>query len=174
MSDASGANHEQPAAPADPNAVRSAVNAPQAGPQAFRGERLGLPASGPASLASAGARVGAFVLDSIASTLIAALFVQALHRGRSGHHDFAGRLPGYWSLLPFAVDYVLGMLVAGRTLGMYLFGLRIIRVDRAEAVNPWRAIVRTALLMLLVPAVVFDKDGRGLHDRYTDTAVVRA
>jgi hypothetical protein len=27
--------------------------------------------------------------------------------------------------------------------------------------------------MLLVPAVVFDRDGRGLHDRYTDTAVVR-
>jgi hypothetical protein len=29
-------------------------------------------------------------------------------------------------------------------------------------------------LMLLVPAVVFDKDTRGLHDRYTETAVVRA
>jgi uncharacterized RDD family membrane protein YckC len=96
-----------------------------------------------------------------------------LPHGR-GHHDLASRLPGYWSLIPFAVDYVLGMLVAGRTLGMYLFGLRIIRVDRTEAVDPWRALLRTVLLMLLVPAVVFDKDGRGLHDRYTDTAVVRA
>ena len=57
---------------------------------------------------------------------------------------------------------------------MYLFGLRVIRVDRTAAVNPWRAVLRTALLMLLVPAVVFDKDGRGLHDRYTDTAVVRS
>ena len=65
------------------------------------------------------------------------------------------------------------MLFVGRTLGMYLFGLRIIRVDREEAVNPWRAVLRTLLLMLLVPAVVFDRDGRGLHDRYTDTAVVR-
>ena len=37
-----------------------------------------------------------------------------------------------------------------------------------------RALVRTALLCLLVPAVVFDRDGRGLHDRLTDTAVVRA
>lgn len=143
-------------------------------PQAYRGERLGLPESGQASLASAGARIGAFAVDSIASTLIAALFVQALHSGRSEHRDFADRLPGYWSLIPFAVDYVLGMLVAGRTLGMYLFGLRIIRVDQTAAVNPWRAVLRTVLLMLLVPAVVFDKDGRGLHDRYTDTAVVRA
>ena len=50
----------------------------------------------------------------------------------------------------------------------------MIRVDRNEAVNPWRAVVRTVLLMLLVPAVIFDKDGRGLHDRYSDTAVVRS
>ena len=95
------------------------------------------------------------------------------HTPAAGQHDFSDRLPGYWSLIPFAVDYVVGMLVAGRTLGMYLFGLRIIRVDKEEAVNPWRAVLRTLLLMLLVPAVVFDRDGRGLHDRYTDTAVVR-
>jgi uncharacterized RDD family membrane protein YckC len=148
------------------------MTASHAGPQAYRGQRLGLPESGPASLAGAGARIGAFFVDSIASTFVAALFVQTLHHGP--HRDAADRLPGYWSLIPFALDYVLGMLVAGRTLGMYLFGLRIIRVDQSAAVDPWRAILRTVLLMLLVPAVVFDKDARGLHDRYTDTAVVRS
>jgi uncharacterized RDD family membrane protein YckC len=147
---------------------------PQTDSQAYRGERLGLPESGPASLAGVGARIGAFVVDAIASTFVAALFVAASHRGGPGHNDIADRLPGYWSLIPFAVDYIVGMLVAGRTLGMYLFGLRIIRVDREEAVNPWRAVVRTVLLMLLIPAVVFDRDGRGLHDRYSDTAVVNA
>ena len=141
---------------------------PAAGRQAFRGERLGLPESGPASLAPAGARIGAWVVDALASALVAALFTY-----HGAGQDLAHRLPGYWSLIPFALDYVLGMLFAGRTLGMYLFGLRIIRVDRQVAVNPWRAVLRTLLLMLLVPAVVFDKDGRGLHDRYTDTAVVR-
>jgi uncharacterized RDD family membrane protein YckC len=35
-------------------------------------------------------------------------------------------------------------------------------------------VLRTFLLMLFIPAVVFDRDGRGLHDRYTDTAVVRS
>ena len=147
---------------------------PQTDSQAYRGQRLGLPRSGPASLAGVGARIGAFVVDAIASTFVAALFVAASHHGGPEHHDFADRLPGYWSLIPFALDYVVGMLVAGRTLGMYLFGLRIIRVDRDQAVNPWRAVVRTILLMLLIPAVVFDRDGRGLHDRYSDTAVVNA
>jgi uncharacterized RDD family membrane protein YckC len=148
------------------------VPAPITEPQAYRGQRLGLPESGRASLASVGARLGAWVADSLLSVLVATLFVETIHHGR--HRTFADRLPGYWSLVPFAADYVLGMLLAGRTLGMYLFGLRIIRVDRDEAVNPWRAVLRTVLLMLLVPAVVFDRDGRGLHDRYTDTAVVRA
>jgi uncharacterized RDD family membrane protein YckC len=141
-------------------------------PQAYRGERLGLPEDGPGSLSTTGQRLGAFIVDAVASSLIAALFVQATHHGH--HADLASRLPGSWSLIPLAADYLLGMLLAGRTLGMYLFGLRIIRVDdTTQPVTPWRALVRTVLLMLLVPAVIWDRDGRGLHDRYSDTAVVR-
>ncbi|MCU1659225.1 MAG: domain containing protein [Pseudonocardiales bacterium] len=138
-------------------------------PQAYRGQRLGLPERGPGSLATTGQRLGAFVVDALASALVAALFVQA-----GPGHGTAGHLPGSWSLIPFAADYVVGLLVAGRTLGMYLFGLRVVRVDRPAAIDPFRAIVRTALLLVLLPAVIWDRDGRGLHDRFTDTAVVRA
>jgi uncharacterized RDD family membrane protein YckC len=138
-------------------------------PQAYRGENLGLPETGRGSLATTGVRLGAFVVDALASSLVAGLFVQA-HAG-SG---VAGHLPGSWSLVPFAVDYIVGLLVAGRTLGMYLVGLRVIRVDRDAAVDPVRAVIRTVLLTLLIPALVWDRDGRGLHDRFTDTAVVRA
>jgi uncharacterized RDD family membrane protein YckC len=140
---------------------------PITAPQAFRGQALGLPERGAGSLATTGQRLGAFVVDSLASGLVAALFVQA-----SGGHGTAGHFPGSWSLIPFVIDYVVGILVAGRTLGMYLFGLRLIRVDRVAAVDPFRAIARTALLLLLLPAVIWDRDGRGLHDRFTDTAVV--
>lgn len=141
--------------------------------EAYRGQRLGLPESGRASLAPPGLRIAAWFVDAIASALVAALFVNAVVP-RHADRDIAARLPGYWSLIPFAVDYVVGLLVAGRTLGMYLFGLRVIRVDRDAPVNPWRVLLRTFLLMLFIPAVVFDRDGRGLHDRFTDTAVVRA
>lgn len=138
-------------------------------PQAYRGERLGLPQEGSGSLATTGVRLGAFVVDAVAAALIAGLFVQA-----GASKDFADRLPGSWSLVPLVVDYVFGMLFAGRTLGMYLLGLRIVRVDRQAAVGPLRALVRTVLLILLVPALIWDRDGRGLHDRLSDTAVVRA
>lgn len=138
-----------------------------AAPQAYRGQQLGLPETGPGSLATTGVRLGAFLVDAIAAGLVAGLFVQG------SAHDTASRLPGSWSLIPFAVDYVVGILVAGRTLGMYLTGLRVIRVDRQQAVGPVRALARTALLCLLLPAVIWDRDGRGLHDRLTETAVVR-
>lgn len=136
-------------------------------PQAYRGQRLGLPESGAGSLAPTGPRLLAFLVDAVASGLVAALFVP--HGG-----GVADSLPKLWSLVPLAVDYVVGALVAGRTVGMFLFGLRLARVDRPATIDPGRILVRTLLLFLLVPAVVFDRDGRGLHDRLSDTAVVRA
>lgn len=138
-------------------------------PQTHRGEKIGLPSNGRGALAATGPRLLAFLVDAAASGLIAALFVP-----HTAGASFAERLPGSWSLIPFAVDYVAGVLVAGRTLGMYVTGLRLIRVSRDVAIDPLRIIARTALLCLLVPALVFDRDGRGLHDRFTDTAVVRA
>lgn len=132
-----------------------------------RGVGLGLPLQGPGSLAPTGRRLLAFLIDAVGCALIAALFVH--HPGETG---VAARAPGIWSLIPFAVDYIGGMLLLGRTVGMRLTGLRIIRVDAHLAVNPWRAVVRTALLALLIPALVFDRDGRGFHDRLTDTAVI--
>ena len=138
-----------------------------AGPY-VRGAKLGLPPDGPGSLAPTGRRIAAFLVDAIVSGLLAALFVS-----RTDLPGVKSNLPGLWSYVPLTLIYVFGMLFLGKTLGMHLLGLRIIRVDRVAAVNPWRAIVRTALLLVLVPAVVFDRDGRGLHDRFADTAVIR-
>jgi uncharacterized RDD family membrane protein YckC len=134
-----------------------------------RGERLGLPVAGPGSLAPFGRRAAAFAIDALLSTLVASLFVSA----DPSLPGIAGRLPGWWSVVPLAVMYIAGMLLAGKTLGQHLLGMRIIRVDRRAAVNPWRAVVRTALLVIFIPAVVVDRDGRGMHDRLTDTAVIR-
>jgi hypothetical protein len=127
-------------------------------PQAYRGEKIGLPASGRGALATTAPRLLAFVVDAAASGLVAALFVP--HHAGDG---FADRLPGSWSLIPFVLDYVVGVLVAGRTIGMYLTGLRVVRVSADVAVDPLRIVGRTVLLLLLVPALIFDRDGRGMH-----------
>ena len=84
----------------------------------------------------------------------------------------------------------------GHTLGHRLLGLRVVRgpeaadgsspVGRARStVRPadgtgssaapglLAAAVRTALLCLVIPAVVWDRSGRGLHDVLARTAIVR-
>ncbi|SNS44573.1 RDD family protein [Geodermatophilus pulveris] len=125
-----------------------------------RGAALGLPAEGPGSLASFSSRVGAFAVDAVAAALVAGLVT-------------APSLPGNWSLLSFALITVGTLVLFGQTPGMRLVGLRLAHPRAGERVALWRAVVRTALLVLLVPALVVDADGRGLHDRLTDTAVVR-
>ncbi|HEV7212408.1 MAG TPA: RDD family protein [Blastococcus sp.] len=135
-------------------------DAHQPSQERVRGASLGLPAEGPGSLAPFGTRAAAFVVDALASALVAALVT-------------APRLPGNWSLLVFGVMTVLTLLAFGQTPGMRLLGLRLAHPRQGQRLAVWRAVVRTALLLLLVPALLVDADGRGLHDRLTDTAVVR-
>ena len=125
-----------------------------------RGASLGLPANGPGSLAPFGTRIGAFLVDAFGSTLVAGLFT-------------APALPRSWSLLTFGVLTVVTLVAFGQTPGMRVLGLRLAHPKAGGSLAPWRAVVRTALLVVLVPALVVDSDGRGLHDRLTDTAVVR-
>ena len=108
-------------------------------PQTYRGELIGLPRAGRGALAATGPRLLAFLVDAAASTLVAALFVP--HRSGAA---FADRLPGSWSLIPFALDYVVGVLVAGRTLGMYLAGLRLVRVSSSTSTCLPRAWMRSS------------------------------
>jgi len=126
-----------------------------------KGAALGLPAEGPGSLAGFGQRIGAFTVDAVAAALVAGLVT-------------IPELPGNWSLLSFAVVTVGTLVLFGQTPGMRLLGLRLAHPREGERLALWRAVVRTGLLMLLIPALVVDADGRGLHDRFTGTAVVQA
>jgi hypothetical protein len=42
-----------------------------------------------------------------------------------------------------------------------------------EAAGPVAALSRSVLLCVFVPAVIWDKDGRGLHDRFAGTVLRR-
>ena len=125
--------------------------------QDYRGQRLGLPASGTGSVAGIGRRLVALVVDWVACRLIAV--------GLLG-------LSEWWVPAVFAIEYVLLLSTLGSTLGMRLFGIRVSALG-GGAPGPLGVAVRTILLMLVIPAVVYDRDTRGLHDRATGTVVVR-
>jgi uncharacterized RDD family membrane protein YckC len=142
-----------------PTLVRMVRDAPQPSQERVPGASLGLPAEGPGRLATWNPRIGAFLVDAVAAAFVAGLFT-------------APDLPGNWSLVAFALVTALTLMVFGQTPGMRLLGLRLAHPRPGSRLAPWRAVVRTALLCLLVPALLVDADGRGLHDRLTGTAVV--
>jgi uncharacterized RDD family membrane protein YckC len=127
-------------------------------PSNYPGERLGLPDSGPRSVGRLGRRIGAYLIDAACAALISAGFF--------GYDAWA-------TLVIFAIVQILFIPTIGGSPGHRLVGMRIMRVDGGWA-GLWRPIVRTALLVLLIPAVIWDSDQRGLHDKAAGTVLVRA
>lgn len=77
----------------------------------------------------------------------------------------------YWAPAVFAAeDYVLTA-STGYTIGKRLLRIRVIRTSGAPVGPTWSA-VRTLLLLAVVPALLSDRDLRGMHDRAADTIVV--
>ncbi|MER5942791.1 MULTISPECIES: RDD family protein [unclassified Streptomyces] len=128
----------------------------------YRGQQLGLPEEGPGSIARPGRRLGALAVDWGLSILIAYGLIT----------DGYGQATSNWALLLFFVMSLLTVGTVGFTPGKRLFGLRVVSLDTGT-VNPLRALVRTALLCVAVPALIWDRDGRGLHDRLARTVEVR-
>ncbi|MCE7548566.1 RDD family protein [Streptomyces thermodiastaticus] len=128
----------------------------------YRGERLGLPEHGPGSIARPGRRLGAIAVDWGLCMLIAYGLITPGYQQSTGN----------WALLIFFVLGVLTVGTIGCTPGKRLFGLRVVALSTGS-VQPWRALVRTVLLCVAVPALIWDRDGRGLHDRLAGTVEVR-
>lgn len=128
----------------------------------YRGQRLGLPEEGPGSIARPGRRLGALAVDWGLCVLIAYGLIT----------DGYGQATSNWALLLFFVLGVLTVGTVGFTPGKRLFGLRVVALE-SGTVNPLRALLRTALLCVAIPALIWDRDGRGLHDRLAQTVEVR-
>ncbi|GGT55577.1 RDD family protein [Streptomyces kurssanovii] len=128
----------------------------------YRGQRLGLPEHGPGSVAPLGRRFGALFIDWGLCFLIA----YGLFAG--GDQQAAGN----WALGIFLVLGVLTVGTVGFTPGKRLLGLRVASENGGRLVFGW-AVVRTLLLCLAIPALVWDRDGRGLHDRLARAVQVR-
>lgn len=133
----------------------------------YPGERLGLPRSGSGSIARLGRRVGALAVDLATATLIASAFFPVLDEVTG----FRYANPVASNLIFLAVQ-VLFVPTLGGSPGHRLFGMRIVRVDGGWS-GVWRPVVRTLLLALIIPAVIWDGDHRGLHDKTAGTVLVR-
>ncbi|AKK28412.1 RDD family protein [Mycobacterium sp. EPa45] len=129
------------------------------------GRGLGLPESGPRSLARSGRRFLALLIDWLIAYGLAAL---GMTLGLISVSVLSTAVLGIWFVLG-----VLSVRLFGFTPGQYALGLMVIPVDNRQHVGSGRAIGRGLLLSLVIPGLFTDADGRGLQDRLTATAVVR-
>jgi uncharacterized RDD family membrane protein YckC len=126
-------------------------------PNSYPGERMGLPRSGPRSIGRAGRRIAAFAIDIAIGALISYRFF--------GYDRWA-------SLIIFAVLQIVFLIFASGSVGHLIMGLRVVPI-RSGWIGVWRPVVRTVLLSVAVPALIWDKDHRGMHDRIAGTVLVR-
>lgn len=123
-----------------------------------------MPESGRGSVAGWGPRFGAILIDWFVALSIT---LGILGPPTPGDQAFSAGTLGI-----FALMYVVLLLTAQRTLGMLAFGLRVLPVG-SQRLTAWGVILRTLLLVLVIPAVIYDRDRRGLHDRAGRTVVAR-
>ncbi len=138
-----------PGSPDDPAA--------DTGRQDYPGHRLGLPEYGPGSAARFGPRILAIMIDWLPCAVAAQLLTSN---------------PAFSALALFAAMTALSIGIAGRTPGHAVAGLRVALLDGRRA-GFGAGVIRTMLLCLVIPPVVYDDDGRGLHDRAVGTIVLR-
>ena len=130
----------------------------------YPGRRLGMPQQGPGSLARFGRRLAAVFVDWTMCQLVAyAGFGVTLGQGSGGS----------WAPLGiFAVENLVLLLTLGSTFGQRLLGIQLVSLGGGRA-GVGRVLLRTVLLCLAVPALVWDRDQRGLHDKAAKTVLVR-
>lgn len=135
----------------------ASTGGPDDGAQRWPGERLGLPERGPRSVARLGRRVAGIAIDWGIAYALAAIFFGA---------------EGVAITAVFLVMQIVALVLVGGTIGHLALGMRLVPMLGGR-IGLWRPALRSALLVLVIPAVVWDLDQRGLHDRVAGTVLVR-
>ncbi|MDO9590844.1 MAG: RDD family protein [Microcella sp.] len=121
------------------------------------GQRLGLPETGPRSVGRLGRRVGAITIDWMIAVVISAAFFS------------------YRPLVTLAIFVglqVIMTVVINASIGHAMLGLRVVPIE-GGLLGVWRPFLRALLIALVIPALVWDENNRGLHDRLTRTILLQ-
>ncbi len=161
----------------------------------YPGERLGLPETGPRSVARVGRRIIALAIDWTMSGLIVSLMMganyfelvgkataaseavrkssnsqtlaqmQAASDALVAHQTFVG--------LMFVALQIIAIWTIGGSIGHRVMSLYIVNFNGGN-LTWWRPIVRSLLLVLVIPALVWDSDQRGFHDKIAGTLLLKS
>jgi uncharacterized RDD family membrane protein YckC len=105
-----------------------------------------------------GLRLLALIIDWLSSLLIGAVVTRV----------WGGLTP----LVIFYAEILIFTTLLGASAGQRLLRIEVRSVDGGR-LSPVAVVIRSLLLFMAVPAVIYDRDGRGLHDRAARTIVLR-
>jgi len=116
-----------------------------------------LPEAGSRSVARFGRRLGGIAIDwGMAVALSAAFFA---------YNSIV-------TLLLFVALQVLFTIVINASIGHAVLGMRVVPLA-GGLLGVWRPVVRALLIALVIPAIVWDENQRGVHDRAAGTILLR-
>lgn len=179
-----------PAPSALPRIELSAADLESAAPQPRRASRMQTPmelpvdpsATGePAPLSSRALATGVDVLLLLVIDVLVVYFTLKICRVSLAEFGLIPKAPLLTFLLLQNGGYFVAFTATGQTLGKMVAGVRVLADDDEQAPDVGRSALRAGLwLLLALPAglgllaTFLMRDGRGLHDRFAGTRVVRA
>ncbi len=112
-------------------------------------------------IAGMGRRFAALTLDWLMSWAVGSLIFEQ-SEGRP-----------IWITAVFFAQIVVLTGLTGASAGQRILNLSVGSFPDGRVLGFGRVVLRTLLILLVIPAVVFDSDGRGLHDRIVESAVYK-
>ncbi|NUT33679.1 MAG: RDD family protein [Hamadaea sp.] len=107
-------------------------------------------------------RFAALFVDWLLCLLVSGFFVDDL------------RTSTWQPVAVLILEYAFFLGFFGQTPGMRLARIRCVSIDDGRPVGVPRAALRGFLLALVIPALIMDKERRGLHDRAARSVIVPA
>jgi uncharacterized RDD family membrane protein YckC len=110
-----------------------------------------------------GKRILALIIDWASAILVVQVIPNAPEYGTQRN--------SLLTLIIFALEVILFTWLMGASFGQRIVGLRV--KDFINDSNPslLQSIFRTLLIVLIIPPLLADSDGRGLHDRLVKTKI---
>ena len=118
---------------------------------------------------SLGRRMLALLIDWLMSYAIAIGFF-------AGSGDLVDRVPE--ARLPVVLIFFTEMFLmtafGGASAGHRIMRMKVVRFSDGGVATPLQALIRTVLICLVVTAITFDDNGRGIHERLSNTKLKNA